>query len=104
MGVHQNFQRRGDIGLFNKIAASVDYYQRRSEDLLQKVAPGRYQRFPYAMARMWPPCRTRLGDADQFERQYQPGIIFRWNTSFNISFNKNKIISVANDSLRQRLP
>lgn len=97
--ITKTFSAGADIGLFNKITASVDYYQRRSEDLLQKVSldaisgfPTQWQNVATVQNRGW----EVLINSDNIS-----GNNFRWNTSFNISFNKNKIISVANDSLRQ---
>lgn len=88
-----------DLGLFNRVTASIDYYQRRSEDLLQKITPDAVTGIPA----QWKNVATVqnkgwevLLNADNIIRKD-----FRWTTSFNISFNRNKIINVANDSLRQ---
>lgn len=88
-----------DLGLFNRITASLDYYQRRSEDLLQKVTLDAVAGFPS----QWKNVATvqNKGIEVLINSDNITGKNFRWTTSFNISFNKNKIISVANDSLRQ---
>jgi len=97
--ITKTFSAGLDVGLFNKITASIDYYLRRSEDLLQKVTLDAISGFPT----QWQNVATvqNKGWEVLINSDNITGKNFRWNTSFNISFNKNKIISVANDSLRQ---
>lgn len=88
-----------DLGLFNRITANIDYYKRRSEDLLQKITLPAISGFP-----------SQWKNVASVENQGLEIMInsdnivhkkFRWSTSFNISFNKNRILHVNNDSLRQ---
>lgn len=97
--ITKTFSAGVDIGLLNKVTASVDYYSRRSEDLLQKVTLDAVSGFPT----QWQNVATvqNKGWEVLINSDNITGKNFQWNTSFNISFNKNKIISVANDSLRQ---
>lgn len=97
--ITKTFSAGVDLGLFNRVTASVDFYSRRSEDLLQKVTLESVAGFPT----QWKNVATvqNRGLEILINSDNITGGKFRWNTSFNISFNKNKIISVANDSLRQ---
>lgn len=97
--ITKTFSAGADIGLFHKITASIDYYNRRSEDLLQKVTLDAISGFPT----QWQNVATvqNKGWEVLINSDNITGKNFRWNTSFNISFNKNRILSVANDSLRQ---
>ncbi len=88
-----------DFGLFNRVTASLDYYQRRSEDLLQKVTLDAVAGFPTQWQNV--AVVQNKGFEILVNSDNIVGKNFRWTTSFNISFNKNQIISVANDSLRQ---
>lgn len=88
-----------DLGLFNRLTASIDLYRRRSEDLLQKVALPALAGF----ATQWQNVGSVqnegleiLINSDNIVRKN-----FRWSMQFNISFNRNQILNVANDSLRQ---
>jgi|GEM_PF-43932 len=88
-----------DLGLWKRVNATIDAYSRRSDNLLQQV-----------------PLTALAGFANQFqnvasvrnkgiELLVNADIIrhknFSWSASFNISFNRNEILSVANDSLKQ---
>ncbi len=88
-----------DLGLFDRVTASVDYYRRRSDDLLQKVALHSLAGFESQWQNV-ASVQNRgieiLINSDNIVRKN-----FRWNMSFNVTFNKNKILRVANDSLRQ---
>ncbi|GEP96296.1 SusC/RagA family TonB-linked outer membrane protein [Chitinophaga cymbidii] len=97
--ITKTFSAGVDFGLFNKVTASVDYYHRRSEDLLQKVTLSAISGFPT----QWQNVATvqNKGWEVLINSDNITGKNFQWNTSFNISFNRNKIINVANDSLRQ---
>lgn len=97
--ITKTFSAGVDLGLFHTVTASVDFYSRRSEDLLQKVTLDAVSGFPT----QWKNVATvqNTGWEVLINSDNISGGKFRWNTSFNISFNKNKIISVANDSLRQ---
>lgn len=97
--ITKTFSAGADFGLFNRVTASVDYYHRRSEDLLQKVTLDAVAGFPT----QWKNVATvqNKGVEVLVNSDNIVGKNFRWTTSFNISFNKNKLISVYNDSLRQ---
>ncbi|WP_298709631.1 SusC/RagA family TonB-linked outer membrane protein [uncultured Chitinophaga sp.] len=97
--ITKTFSAGMDIGLFNRVTASLDYYNRRSEDLLQKVTLDAVTGFPT----QWKNVATvqNKGFEILINSDNITGKNFRWTTSFNISFNKNKLVSVANDSLRQ---
>ncbi|MBO9633656.1 MAG: SusC/RagA family TonB-linked outer membrane protein [Chitinophagaceae bacterium] len=88
-----------EMEIFKRVTATVDYYDRRSENLLQKVQLPSIA----GLATQWQNVAT-IGNKGLEILISSDNIVtkdFRWSTSFNISFNKNRIISVANDSLRQ---
>ncbi|MHA4811808.1 SusC/RagA family TonB-linked outer membrane protein [Flavitalea flava] len=88
-----------DLGLFKRINATIDFYNRLSEDLLQKVTLPSLTGFTSQWQNVAEVKNTGLEiliNSDNIVRKN-----FRWSTSFNISFNKNRIMNVANDSLRQ---
>lgn len=97
--VTKTFSGGIDLGLWKRVNATVDVYNRRSDNLLQQV-----------------PLRAVAGFANQWQNVgsvrnqglevlVNADIIrhknFSWKASFNISFNKNTILHVANDSLSQ---
>jgi hypothetical protein len=88
-----------DLGLFKRINATIDFYDRRSQDLLQNVTLQPLAGFPTQWQNVGSVRNSGLEiliNSDNIAHKN-----FRWTTSFNISFNRNRIISVANDSLRQ---
>ncbi len=97
--VTKTFSAGVDMQLFKRLTATIDIYNRRSEDLLQKVQLPILAGFPS----QWQNAATVQNrgvevvlNAKNVERKH-----FSWSTSFNFSFNKNQIVSVANDSLKQ---
>jgi TonB-linked SusC/RagA family outer membrane protein len=99
--VTKTFSGGIDLGLFGRINATIDAYDRRSENLLQQVTLPSIIGF----ANQWQNVgivRNRgleiLINADIVKQKD-----FSWTASFNISFNKNSIVHVANDSLPQGL-
>lgn len=97
--VTKSFSVGMDIGLFNRVTASFDYYNRRSEDLLQRATLPALTGFPIQwqnVANVLNRGVEVLVSSENIRRKN-----FQWSSSFNISFNKNAILSVANDSLRQ---
>ncbi|HSC40520.1 MAG TPA: TonB-dependent receptor, partial [Chitinophagaceae bacterium] len=88
-----------DFGLFNRISGSLDIYNRLSEDLLQKVTLPALAGF----ATQWQNVAAVRNQGIEFliNSTNIKGKNFQWSTSFNISYNKNSIVSAANDSLRQ---
>ncbi|BAV05028.1 outer membrane protein, nutrient binding [Filimonas lacunae] len=88
-----------DVGLWNRFNASVDFYNRDSRDLLQKVTLPAVAGF-----------RTQWRNVAAVRNRGIELLInstnvrnknFQWTSSFNISYNTNSIIKVADDSLKQ---
>lgn len=91
-----------DIGidmafLDNRISVTADYYYKKTEDILLEVPQPTSTGF-----------RTALQNAGSlenkgFEFQISSRNIvssnFRWNTDFNISFNKNKVLSIIGTTI-----
>lgn len=97
--VTKTFSGGVDIGLFKRVNATIDFYNRESTDLLQKVTLRALSGFPS----QWQNVATVRNRGIEFllnttNIQHKN---FQWTTSFNISYNKNSIIKVANDSLSQ---
>ena len=84
-----------DLGFFNnRIQLSLDYYTKKTTDLLYQVpVPG-----ASGFATVW----DNLGDIDNkgWEIELNTKNLtgeFKWNTSFNISYNENKVKSLGVD-------
>lgn len=85
-----------DIGLFNRVTLSADFYRKRNTDLLQKVAtasvlgvPSQYQNIGAMLNKgveLVLSTRNLTGK-------------FTWETGFNLTFNKNKITKLYNGTL-----
>ncbi|MBS0030491.1 SusC/RagA family TonB-linked outer membrane protein [Chitinophaga sp. 22321] len=97
--ITKTFSAGIDVQLFKRLTATVDVYNRKSQDLLQKVQLPGITGFP-----------TQWQNAAAVENRGVEVVLntrnmerknFTWSTSFNFSFNKNQITSVANDSLKQ---
>lgn len=88
-----------DMEFFKRFTATVDVYKRSSQDLLQKVLLPALSGFPS----QWQNAATveNKGIELVLNAQNINKANFSWSTSFNISFNRNQIVNVANDSLRQ---
>ncbi len=88
-----------ELGLFKRIDATIDFYTRRSENLLSKVQLPSLVGFPAQWQNTASVSNKGLevliNSANIVEKK------FNWASSFNISLNINKIISVPNGSLRQ---
>jgi TonB-dependent starch-binding outer membrane protein SusC len=97
--VTKTFSGGFDLGLFKRINATVDFYNRRSQDLLQKVTLPSLSGFPTQWQNVAEVRNNGLEILINSENIVRKN--FRWSTSFNISFNRNRILHVANDSLRQ---
>jgi TonB-linked SusC/RagA family outer membrane protein len=97
--VTKTFSAGVDVELFKRITSTIDFYDRRSEDLLQKVSLPSLSGFPS----QWQNVASVGNRGVEFLITSQNVVNknFQWTTSFNFSYNKNHIISVANDSLRQ---
>lgn len=97
--VTKTFSTGVDVELFKRVSATVDVYNRRSQDLLQKIFLQPLAGFP-----------TQWQNAGTVENNGIELLInseniktrdFSWNMSFNFTSNRNRIISLANDSLKQ---
>ncbi|HEX6432011.1 MAG TPA: SusC/RagA family TonB-linked outer membrane protein [Niastella sp.] len=95
----KTFSAGVDLDVFKRVNATIDVYNRRSEDLLQKVFLPPLSGFP-----------TQWQNAGTVENKGIELLInstnintkdFRWNMSFNFTCNKNRIVSLANDSMKQ---
>lgn len=97
--VTKTFSAGVDFELFRRINATVDFYSRRSEDLLQKVDLNYLAGF----GSQWQNAATvnNSGVEILINSQNIVGKKFNWSTSFNISHNKNRIVSLPKDSLSQ---
>lgn len=87
-----------DIGLFNRINISVDAYNRDSKNLLQNVTLPSYVGFT-SQYRNVGTIRNKGLDI-QVSAENIKSKDFSWTTSFNISFNKNKLVAIKGDSLQ----
>ncbi|MBV7529664.1 SusC/RagA family TonB-linked outer membrane protein [Chitinophaga sp. sic0106] len=88
-----------DVELFNRLTANIDFYRRRSQDLIQKVTLPPMAGFPTQWQNAAVVQNTGLEVVLNSQNIMRRN--FTWNTSFNFSWNKNQIVSLANDSLRQ---
>ena len=88
-----------DIGLFKRVTASIDVYDRISQNLLQKVTLPSLAGF----AQQWQNVGkvANRGVELLLTSRNIVGKNFQWTTSFNMSYNRNRILEVANDSLQQ---
>lgn len=87
-----------DIGLFNRVNLSVDIYNKDSKNLLQSVTLPSYVGFT-SQTRNVGALRNQGIDL-QLTTENVKSKDFNWTMSFNISFNKNKLISIKGDSIR----
>ncbi|WP_157962935.1 SusC/RagA family TonB-linked outer membrane protein [Chitinophaga deserti] len=84
-----------DIGLFrNRINITADYYDKRTNDLLYSVAVPAISGFTGSI--------SNIGDIGNkgFEIEINSQNVkgkFTWNTSFNFSMNKNKVLNMGVD-------
>jgi len=86
-----------DLGLWKRVTLTADFYNKRSTKLLQLVpqtdAVGistQYENVGSINNRGW---EFNLNTINIVSRD------FSWSTNFNISFNKNKIVSLVGDSM-----
>lgn len=83
-----------EIGLFNnRINIEADYYYRKTSDMLLDA--------PVARTSGYATIRKNIGSMENKGFEFSINTLnisnsnFSWNTSFNISFNKNKVLSLA---------
>jgi TonB-linked SusC/RagA family outer membrane protein len=88
-----------DLGLFSRVTLSVDVYNRRSENLLQNVVLPALAGFSTQWQNVGV-VRNRgleiMVNTDNIIQRH-----FKWNSSFNISFNQNKLVSTPGGKLKQ---
>lgn len=86
-----------DLGLWNRIELSADLYSKLSKNLLQQVyvgsAQGSFQQYQNVGEVLNKGLELMLNTRNIVSRD------FSWTTNLNISFNKNSIQKLYNDSL-----
>lgn len=87
-----------DLGILrNRISITADYYYKKTTDLIYSVA------IPFVSG-----FGTSLQNIGSVENKgYEIGIetnnlnkAFKWNTSFNVSFNKNKVLELGGEQYK----
>ena len=86
-----------DLGLFSRINLSLDVYNKDSKNLLQVVSLPSYVGFG-TQTRNVGELNNKGLDIMLSSANIQSKD-FEWNMSFNVSFNKNKIVSLQGDSI-----
>ena len=82
-----------DLGLFNnRIRITVDYYKKKTTDLLYNVSVPSVSGFQSMLKNIG--SVENKGAEFSLETDNLTGN-FRWNTAFNISFNKNKVLDLG---------
>ncbi len=93
-----------DIGFWNnRVALTADYYYMKTEDLLYNVPIVEYSGYREFL--------TNLGSNENKGFEFALNTVnferatFNWNTNFNISFNRNKVLSIpGGDLIESRRP
>lgn len=88
-----------DVGLSRSLTISLDFYNRRSENLLQNVVLPALTGFTSQWQNVGVVSNRGLEimvSSDNITRRN-----FKWNSSFNISFNRNKLVSTPDGRLKQ---
>ena len=84
-----------DFSLFNsRLSVSLDYYQKKTSDLLYKVTmPG-----IIGFSDMWDNVGEvqNIGFELELQSQNLTGSV-RWSTSFNMAYNKNEVTDLGNN-------
>lgn len=85
-----------DFGVLNnRIYFSADYYQKKTKDLLLKA--------PVSLLTGFSNMMDNVGNVENWGMEFELNSAnittrdFRWNSSLNISFNRNKITSLGSD-------
>ncbi|MGD9556229.1 MAG: SusC/RagA family TonB-linked outer membrane protein [Mangrovibacterium sp.] len=82
-----------DIGFFNeRLTLTADYYYKKTEDLLYNVPLPEYSGYTTSL--------QNIGSLRNKGWEFAVSTVnvdrkFKWNTDFNISFNRNKILHLA---------
>lgn len=85
-----------DLGLFNRIDITADLYSKRNTDLIQRVAISSLMGVPNQFQNIG--AMTNKGLELLINTKNLVGG-FKWETSFNISFNKNKVTKLYNGAV-----
>lgn len=87
-----------DIGLLqNRIMITADYYDKKTTDMLLAVPiPG-----STGYTRAWQNAGSLQNKGFEFTVSSKniTGNSFKWNTDFNISFNRNKVLNIVGEQL-----
>jgi TonB-linked SusC/RagA family outer membrane protein len=89
-----------DLGLFNRIDVNVDVYQKTSSALLYKVLLPALSGYTYVFENIGS-VRNRGLEINVTSRNLVGA--FKWETNFNIAFNRNKVLSL-NDGVSMAAP
>jgi len=82
-----------DLGLFNKLDFTADYYKKTTSDLLQSVVIPPQTGFSSAL--------INLGEIENEGLEFNLGLDlvkkkdFYWSNSFNITFNKSRVVNLG---------
>jgi TonB-linked SusC/RagA family outer membrane protein len=87
-----------DIGFFgNRLNLTADYYNKRTEDLLLYTRIQNYDGGGSLLKNIG--SVSNKGVELMLDAAIVKGKNFNWNSSFNIAFNKNKVLSLGADSI-----
>lgn len=84
-----------ELGLFNRIDLSVDYYTKKTKALLLQE--------PILLATGFPSIIGNVGSVENKGLEFELSTKnltgqFKWNTSANIAFNNNKVLQLGNNN------
>ena len=94
---NKNFDFGVEFRLFNRLSGEFDYYVRTSEDLLYEQPLSFTTGFDVVMTNL-----AKMENKGVELRLLSNNIIkgdFRWDTDFNIAFNKNEILEMTQEEL-----
>jgi len=87
-----------DVGLWDeRVIATADYYYMKTTDLLYEVPLPEYSGYSTSLRNIGSMRNT--GFEFGLNTVNVEGSIFRWTTDFNISLNRNKVLSLPNGEL-----
>ena len=84
-----------DINLFSRVNVSFDYYDKKTESLLNRINVPQETGFKTMLA--------NVGNISNkgFEISFDANIVdrrdFKWNAGANFSYNKNKVLSIGTE-------
>lgn len=84
-----------ELGLFNRVDLSVDYYTKKTKALLLQE--------PILLATGYPSIIGNVGSVENKGLEFELSTKnltgqFKWNTSANIAFNNNKVLQLGNNN------